>query len=266
MRARVRGNGARPRVDDVLRRAVRGLRARRDRGRAAGQVDRTYRRARAARPDRPAPRPRSSSSSAPTPAPGAERAYLQLLDIDDLDHVRLLAAEVMPHLASSLLENADVRIAVLGAAQPARPAWFLRDADGDIVLLRASAATGTPRRPSTARSRTGRATSCVVPRGHHPPLSSPSTETHLLVRHRRLEGAVSSPRSRPPRPSRALRSRGRSTVPEPQSHDESGEFAVRVRATSETTTRRVSVPSRSTSSAGRAISRRCVSTSTTSGR
>ena len=30
---------------------------------------------------------------------GAERAYLQLLDIDDLDHVRLLAAEVAPHLA-----------------------------------------------------------------------------------------------------------------------------------------------------------------------
>jgi F420-dependent oxidoreductase-like protein len=30
---------------------------------------------------------------------GAERAYLQLLDIDDLDHVRLLAGEVLPHLA-----------------------------------------------------------------------------------------------------------------------------------------------------------------------
>jgi len=30
---------------------------------------------------------------------GAERADLQLLDIDDLDHVRLLAAEVAPHLA-----------------------------------------------------------------------------------------------------------------------------------------------------------------------
>jgi len=29
---------------------------------------------------------------------GADAAYLQLLDIDDLDHVRLLAAEVMPHL------------------------------------------------------------------------------------------------------------------------------------------------------------------------
>jgi F420-dependent oxidoreductase-like protein len=30
---------------------------------------------------------------------GATRAYLQLLDIDDLDHVRLLAADVAPHLA-----------------------------------------------------------------------------------------------------------------------------------------------------------------------
>ena len=30
---------------------------------------------------------------------GAQRVYLQLLDIDDLDHVRLLAAEVAPHLA-----------------------------------------------------------------------------------------------------------------------------------------------------------------------
>ena len=29
---------------------------------------------------------------------GAEVAYLQVLDIGDLDHVRLLAAEVLPHL------------------------------------------------------------------------------------------------------------------------------------------------------------------------
>ena len=29
---------------------------------------------------------------------GAERAYLQLLDLSDLDHVRLIAEEVMPHL------------------------------------------------------------------------------------------------------------------------------------------------------------------------
>ena len=29
---------------------------------------------------------------------GAERAYLQVLDLDDLDHLRLLAAEVMPHV------------------------------------------------------------------------------------------------------------------------------------------------------------------------
>jgi alkanesulfonate monooxygenase SsuD/methylene tetrahydromethanopterin reductase-like flavin-dependent oxidoreductase (luciferase family) len=31
---------------------------------------------------------------------GARRAYLQVLDMADLDHVRLIAAEVMPHVAS----------------------------------------------------------------------------------------------------------------------------------------------------------------------
>lgn len=30
---------------------------------------------------------------------GAERVYLQVLDLDDLDHVRLLGGEVLPHLA-----------------------------------------------------------------------------------------------------------------------------------------------------------------------
>lgn len=34
-------------------------------------------------------------------AAGAEAAYLQVLDLDDLDHVRLLAAEVAPALAAS---------------------------------------------------------------------------------------------------------------------------------------------------------------------
>jgi len=29
---------------------------------------------------------------------GADRIYFQILDVDDLDHVRLLAAEVLPHL------------------------------------------------------------------------------------------------------------------------------------------------------------------------
>ena len=29
---------------------------------------------------------------------GARRVYLQVLDLHDLDHVRLLAAEVMPHV------------------------------------------------------------------------------------------------------------------------------------------------------------------------
>jgi F420-dependent oxidoreductase-like protein len=31
---------------------------------------------------------------------GASRSYLQVIDLDDLDHVALIAAEVMPHLAS----------------------------------------------------------------------------------------------------------------------------------------------------------------------
>ena len=29
---------------------------------------------------------------------GAERIYLQTLDLSDLDHLRLVAAEVMPHV------------------------------------------------------------------------------------------------------------------------------------------------------------------------
>jgi alkanesulfonate monooxygenase len=32
-------------------------------------------------------------------AAGSERAYLQVIDLDDLDHIELVAAEVMPHLA-----------------------------------------------------------------------------------------------------------------------------------------------------------------------
>jgi alkanesulfonate monooxygenase SsuD/methylene tetrahydromethanopterin reductase-like flavin-dependent oxidoreductase (luciferase family) len=32
---------------------------------------------------------------------GAERAYLQVIDLDDLDHVALIAAEVLPRLAGS---------------------------------------------------------------------------------------------------------------------------------------------------------------------
>jgi len=28
---------------------------------------------------------------------GAQRAYLQVLDLGDLDHIRLLASEVLPH-------------------------------------------------------------------------------------------------------------------------------------------------------------------------
>jgi hypothetical protein len=30
---------------------------------------------------------------------GASRSYLQVIDLDDIEHVALIAAEVMPHLA-----------------------------------------------------------------------------------------------------------------------------------------------------------------------
>lgn len=32
-------------------------------------------------------------------AVGSQRVYLQMLDLDDLDHLELIAAEVMPHVA-----------------------------------------------------------------------------------------------------------------------------------------------------------------------
>ena len=52
---------------------------------------------RAQRPGRHA-RPRSSTRSAGTPRLGASRIYLQVLDLADLDHLDLVAAEVMPQL------------------------------------------------------------------------------------------------------------------------------------------------------------------------
>jgi hypothetical protein len=32
-------------------------------------------------------------------ATGSQRVYLQMLDLDDLDHLDLIATEVMPHVA-----------------------------------------------------------------------------------------------------------------------------------------------------------------------
>ena len=43
-------------------------------------------------------RPRSSSASTRSTTAGAETVYLQVLDLDDLDHLRLIAAEVAPHV------------------------------------------------------------------------------------------------------------------------------------------------------------------------
>ena len=42
--------------------------------------------------------PRSSNASDAFGDAGAETVYLQILDLDDLDHLRLIAAEVAPHV------------------------------------------------------------------------------------------------------------------------------------------------------------------------
>ena len=51
-----------------------------------------------ARTGSPARRPRWSDRIGRFAALGAERIYLQTLDLDDLDHLELVAAEVMPQL------------------------------------------------------------------------------------------------------------------------------------------------------------------------
>ena len=43
-------------------------------------------------------RRRSSTRSGGTPRSAAERLYLQVLDLSDLDHLRLVARDVMPHV------------------------------------------------------------------------------------------------------------------------------------------------------------------------
>ena len=48
---------------------------------------------RRAKPRGPAPGIKSAPSDA-----GAETAYLQVLDLDDLDHLRLIAADIAPHV------------------------------------------------------------------------------------------------------------------------------------------------------------------------
>ena len=85
----------RPGVDDLLGGPDAVLRRERRRGRAPGRQHRPSRRRAAPATAPPAHRRRCSTRSPPTPRPGAERIYLQVLDLDDLDHLRLVADQVM---------------------------------------------------------------------------------------------------------------------------------------------------------------------------
>ena len=96
----VRGPRARPGLDRLLRRAGRLLRP--DEAELARRADghRTRAATSCARNGaRRARRPRWSTRSAAAREVGAERIYLQVLDLADLDHLELIAAEVAPHVA-----------------------------------------------------------------------------------------------------------------------------------------------------------------------
>ena len=82
----------------LLRGAHGLLRPRRRRGRAAARRPSAATSTSCARAGSPARPPRCVETIGRYASVGAERLYLQVLDLADLDHLDLLAAEVMPHL------------------------------------------------------------------------------------------------------------------------------------------------------------------------
>ena len=63
----------------------------------------------------PARRPRSSTRSGRSPRRGATRLYLQVLDLADLDHLDLIAAQVAPQLDRQPVGGPDARARSPGA-------------------------------------------------------------------------------------------------------------------------------------------------------
>ena len=125
-------------------------------------------------------------------------------------------------LAVVLLENDDLRIGFWARAA-GRPAWFLRDADGDLVYL-------VHRGEGTLETEYGPLTYApgdflLVPRGTTHRVAA-TTETHLLTV-QAVGGAVSLP-DRGLLGRHALFDPAVVDVPEAQAYDEAGEFAVRV--------------------------------------
>jgi homogentisate 1,2-dioxygenase len=132
-------------------------------------------------------------------------------------------------LAVTLLDNAEVRIAAW--QPPRRTEWFLRDADGDTCyFVHAGTGTlGTEYGPLTYRE----GDFLVVPRGTTHRFDTDSDTRLLCVT--ALEGALGLP-DRGLLGRHALFDPAMLTVPEPEPHDETGEFEVRVRRAGATTT------------------------------
>jgi homogentisate 1,2-dioxygenase len=132
-------------------------------------------------------------------------------------------------LAVTLLDNADVRIAVW--KPPVAGEWFLRDADGDVCYFvhEGAGTLGTEYGPLAYRP----GDFLVVPRGTTHRFET-ETETQLLCV-TALEGGIGLP-DRGLLGRHALFDPAILAVPEPEPHYEGGEFEVRVRRSGATTT------------------------------
>ena len=133
-------------------------------------------------------------------------------------------------LSVTLLDNADVRIATW-QLPPTGPDWFLREADGDVCYFvhQGTGTLGTEYGPLAYRP----GDFLVVPRGttHR---FEPNAPTQLLCV-TALEGGIGLP-DRGLLGRHALFDPAVLTAPEPEPHDESGEFEVRIRRSGATTT------------------------------
>ena len=112
---RVRGGRARPVHDDVVGRAGRCAAARTRRRTAAARPPSASDPTSCAPTAPPARSTRWSSRSGASPRPGCERIYLQVLDLHDLDHLRLIAVRGRP---GARLTARRLRDGGRGAAQP----------------------------------------------------------------------------------------------------------------------------------------------------
>ena len=147
----------------------------------SGATSRTC--ARTAPPARPRRSPRGCASTA---TPGASRSYLQVIDLDDLDHVALIAAEVMPLLAGRWRRRPHPRPG--RAARPGRsPAvWWPHPRKESPYAPRSGPySQRRPRRTSRVGEDLAARGSPVRGRGDQPPRFRPRPDHGVGLRPRR---------------------------------------------------------------------------------